>query len=92
MLQAAIFKGWLPTERFFQEGNCQLALSLQRGLIELLQQFEQRAHAASAASQNEMPDFIGQMQTTTRCAQLQRTQFVFIGEWAHLENQRQRQA
>ena len=66
MLKAAETKGWLPTESFFKEGNCQLALSLQRGLIELFEQIKQRAHAAGTASQNEMPDFVGQVQTAYR--------------------------
>src|SRR3546814_7264937 len=66
-----------------------LALGLKRRLVEALEQFEQRAHAAGAAGKDKMPDLIGQVQATPGGAQLQCTEFVFIGERAHLENQRQ---
>ncbi len=36
----------LPAERFLEERDGQFALRLQRGLIQLIEQLEQRVHAA----------------------------------------------
>src|SRR3990167_742532 len=82
----------LPTQRLFKEGNGQLALGLQGGLIEALEQLEQRIHAALAAGQDKAADLIADVQATARSAQLQGTQLVFIGQRLQLENQRQGQA
>lgn len=69
--QALKYKGWLPAEGFLEKGNGELALGLQRGLVELFEQIEQCAHAACATGEDEVADFVGQVQAATRGAQLQ---------------------
>ena len=76
------YKGLLPAEGFLKEGNRQLALGLQRGLIELFEQIEQRAHAAGATGEDKVPDLVGEVQAATGSTQLQGTQFVLVGQWA----------
>nr|GFD32131.1 hypothetical protein [Tanacetum cinerariifolium] len=71
-----------------RHGDGQLALCLKRRLIKLLQQIEQCAHAAFATGQDEMTYLVGQVQSAARGAQLQGTEFFFVGEQAHLEYQR----
>ncbi|MNV50601.1 hypothetical protein D3C71_1426200 [compost metagenome] len=85
-----VFRG-LPAEGFLEKRNGELALCLQRRLIEALEQVEQRAHAPRAAGEDEMADFVGQVQATARSSQLQGAQLVFVGQAAHLEHQRQGQ-
>src|SRR5690606_6553238 len=68
----------LPAEGFLEEGNGQLALCLQRSLIEAVQQLEQRTHAARTTGENEAAHIIRQVQATARRAQLERAQFGLI--------------
>src|SRR5574343_379860 len=83
--------GASPAQRFLEKGNGQLALRLQRRLIETLQQVEQRAHAALAAGENETTHFVAHLQPPTRGAQLQGAQLVLVGQLVQLENQSQGQ-
>lgn len=57
--------GALPTQCLFEKGNRQLALGLQRGLVELVEQLEQGAHAARATGENEAADVVRQVQAAS---------------------------
>src|SRR5690606_31735116 len=85
-------RGRLPAQRFLEKRDGQFALGLQGGLIELFEEFEQRAHAARAAGKDEAADLVVEVQATARGAQLQGAQLVFIGQFLELEHQRQGQA
>jgi len=89
-LWPSVFKG-LPAQGFFQEWDGELALRLQRSLVEAFEQVEQRTHAARTAGEDEVTDFVGEVQTTARSTQLQGPQLVFVGQATHLEYQGQGQ-
>ena len=66
-LQAPVFRD-LPAQGFLEERDGQLSLRLQRGLIEPFEQVEQGAHAARATGEDEVSDFVGEVQAAARGA------------------------
>ncbi|BBQ15297.1 putative YhgA-like transposase [Klebsiella pneumoniae] len=70
--------GGLKLKDLFHEGDRQLALSGNRGMIQLIEGHKQRTHLAIQPLQQEAAHIFRHLEAAQSGAQLQRLQFVFI--------------